>query len=183
MVETRGTRGGRRGRAPRGRGRRGGRSTSAESEPRIPVQEEVVVEDRAEIPLQQSTPVVQQPITVDQAGLLEMMRALVRELTVPPQADSGSAPAAQPAPAPVVQTPTAEVRSEGHVDWVKAVGQCRPPFFYGARDDDIEMWFREIEGVFDMVAVPEDVRYRLAAGLLRRDAFDSWTIHKTDRSE
>ena len=45
------------------------------------------------------------------------------------------------------------------------------------------MWFREIEGVFDMVAVPEDVRCRLAAGLLRKDAFDSWAIHKTDRSE
>ena len=102
MVETRGTRGGRRGRAPRGRGRLGGRSTSDESEPRILVQEEVVVEDRAEIPIQQSTPVVQQPITVDRAGLLEMMRELVQEIVVPPQADSGSAPVAQPAPAPVI---------------------------------------------------------------------------------
>ena len=154
MVETRGTRGGRRGRAPRGRGRRGGRITSAESEPRIPVQEDVVVEDRAETPIQQPTPVVQQPIRVDQAGLLEMMRTLAREVAVPPQ-----------------------------TDWVKAVGQCRPPFFYGARDEDIEMWFREIESVFDMVAVPEDVRCRLAAGLLRRDVFDSWTIRKVDQPE
>ena len=41
----------------------------------------------------------------------------------------------------------------------------------------------EIEGVFYMVAVPEDVRCRLAAGLLRRDAFDSWTIRRADRTE
>ena len=120
---------------------------------------------------------------VDPAALMEMVRAMVREIAVPPQADAGSAPVAQPVPAPGVQTPTTEVRSEGHTDWVKAVGQCRPPFFYGARDDDIEMWFREIEGVFDMVAGPEDVRFRLAAGLLRRDAFDSWTIRKADRPE
>ena len=143
------------------------------------------MEDGAETPVQQpapavqqAAPVVQQPVTVDPAVLLEMVRAMVREMVVPPQADAGSAPIAQPvpAPAPAVQTPTVEVRSEGHVDWVKVVGQCRPPFFYGGRDDDIELWFREIEGVFDMVAVPEDVRYRLAAGLLRKDAFDSWTI-------
>ena len=58
MVETRGVRGGRRGR-PRGRGRRGGRATPVESDARTPVQEEVVVEDvviedegRAEIPEQ-----------------------------------------------------------------------------------------------------------------------------------
>ena len=110
---------------------------------------------------------------VDPAALMEMVRAAVREVVAPHQADAGSAPVATPVPAPDVQTPTIEVRSEGHTDWVKAVGQCRPPFFYGARDEDIEMWFREIEGVFDMVAVPEDVRFRLAAGLLRRDAFDS----------
>ena len=120
---------------------------------------------------------------VDPAVLMEMVRAMVREIVVPPQADAGSAPIAQPAPAPGVQTPTTEVRSEGSTDWVKAVGQCRPPFFYGARGDEIEMWFREIEGVFDMVAVPEDVRFRLAAGLLRREAFDSWTVRKAGRTE
>ena len=108
---------------------------------------------------------------------------MVRAITAPPQADAGSAPVVQPEPAPGVQTPTTEVRGEGHTDWVKAVGQCRPPFFYGARGDDIEMWFREVEGVFDMVAVPEDVRFRLAAGLLRRDAFDSWTVRKAARPE
>ena len=92
MVETRGTRGGRRGRAPRGRGRRGGRTTPVESEIRIPVPED---EGGAEIP-------VQQPITVDRAGLLEMMRELVREIAVTPQADSGSAPVVPPVFAPVV---------------------------------------------------------------------------------
>ena len=34
-----------------------------------------------------------------------------------------------------------------------------------------------------MVGVPEDVRFRLAAGLLRRDAFDSWTVRKADQPE
>ena len=128
MVETRGTRGGRRGRAPRGRGRRGGRGTFAESETRIPVQEDVIVEDP-----------VQQPLPTDRAGFVEMMREVVRGMVVTPQTDSGSVPVAQTDPAPVGPPPiaptlTAEVRSEGHVDWVKAVGQCRPPFFYGARD-------------------------------------------------
>ena len=72
--------------------------------------------------VQQPVPVIQQPVTVDPAVLLEMVRAMVREIVGPPQADAGSAPVAQPVPAPAVQTPTAEVRSEGHVDWVKEVG-------------------------------------------------------------
>ena len=68
MVDTRGTRGGRRGR-PRGggRGRRGGRTTPGESEVRTPAQEEVVVEDGAEIlVVQQPIPVAQQPVPVVQ---------------------------------------------------------------------------------------------------------------------
>ena len=84
MVETRGIRGGRRGRAPRGRGRRGGRTTPVESEIRIPIPEEVEDEGGAEIPVQQPIPVVQQPITVYRAGLPEMMRELVREIAVTP---------------------------------------------------------------------------------------------------
>ena len=176
MVDPRGSRGGRGGRPPRGRGRRGGRNTPVGPEARIPTPGADGAGDRVEIP-------IQQPVLVDPAALMAMVRAAVREIVVPPQADTGSAPVVQPEPAPGVQTPITEARSEGHTDWVKAVGQCRPPFFYGARGDDIEMWFREVEGVFDMVAVPEDVRFRLAAGLLRRDAFDSWTVRKAGRPE
>ena len=121
LVDTRGTRGGRGGRAPRGRGRRGGRNAPDEPEARIPAPEVDGAGDRAEIP-------VQQPVLVDPAALMAMVRAAVREVVVPPQADAGSAPEDPPVPPPGVQTPTTEVRSEGSTDWVKAVGQCRPPF-------------------------------------------------------
>ena len=115
MVETRASRGGRGGRSPRGRGRRGGRSATVEPETRIPAPEAGGTGDRVEAP-------TQQPVLVDLATLMEMVRTMVREIVVPPQADAGSAPVAQPVPAPGVQTPTTEVRSEGHTDWVKAVG-------------------------------------------------------------
>ena len=93
MVETQGIRGGRWARAPRGRGRRGGRTTSVESEVRAPIQDDVGDEGGAEVP-------VQQPLHVDRAGLLEMMRELVREIAVTPQANSGSDPVVQAVPAP-----------------------------------------------------------------------------------
>ena len=93
MVDTRGTRGGRGGRAPRGRGRRGGRYAPDRPEAEIPAPEVEGAGDRAEIP-------VPQPVLVDPAALMDMVRAAVREIVVPPQADAGSAPIIQPAPAP-----------------------------------------------------------------------------------
>ena len=146
MDGTLGSRGVRWGRAPRGRGRRSDRTILVKSETSASVSEDSSEQVSAEIPVQQPLPIVQQPLPTDRAGFAEMMRDIVRGMAATPPTDSGSIPAAQTDPAPegplpIAPTPTAEVRSEGHVDWVKAVGQCRPPFFYGAKDDDIEMWF------------------------------------------
>ena len=89
MDETRGIRGGRWARAPRGRGRPCGRAASAEPEIGVPipddigigdgtpVQVDVGVEGRVEVP-------VQQPLLVDRAGILEFLRELVREVVVAP---------------------------------------------------------------------------------------------------
>ena len=141
-----------------------------------------VLEEQQPAPeVPQPAPVVQQPLPTDRAGFVALVVDIVRAMAATSQTAPGPDPVVPLVP--VAPIPIAEGRSEGRVDWVKAVGQCRPPFFYGACDDDIEMWFREIEGIFDMVAVPEDVRFRLAAGLLRRDAFDSWTVRKAGRAE
>ena len=109
MVDTRGSRGGRVGRPPRGRGRRGGRSAPDEPEARMPAPEADGAGDRVEAP-------AQQPVLVDPAVLREMLRAMAREIVVPHQGDAGVAPASTPAPAPGVQTLTTEVRSEGSTD-------------------------------------------------------------------
>ena len=171
--------------APQGRGRPHVRASSAESEIGVPAPDGIGIRDgapvqgdavgRVEVP-------VQPPLPVDWARLQEIVSRLVREAVVATWAAPVLDPVAPPAPAPpAAQVPVAGVRSEGHVDWVPIVGQCRPLLFHGGRDSDVELWLRGIEGIFDMVAAPDDVRCRLATGLLREDALSSWMIRRGER--
>ena len=63
--------------------------------------------------------------------------------------------------------------------WTRSLGYQKPPHFTGAADEDVERWFRTVEAAMDTIAAPEDVRFRLASGLLRGPAFDRWYhIHR-----
>ena len=185
MVETRASRGGRGGRSPHGRGRRGGRTTPVESETRVSASDGVGVGDGA--PAQGDAVVrvegpVQPPLPVGSDRLQEIVRRLVREAVVAARAALVLDPVAPPVSAPsAAQVPAAGARSESYVDWVPVVGECRPLLFHGGHDSDVELWLRGIEGIFDMVAAPDDVRCRLAIGLLREDALSSWMIRQGER--
>ena len=187
MDATRGIRGGRWARAPRGRGRPHVSVSSAESGIRVSAPGEIGIGDGAPVQIdggaEGRVPVpAQQLLLVDRDRLHEIVRRLVREAVVAARANPVPDPVVLPAPAPpAVQIPVAGVRSEGHVDRAPIVGQCGPLFFRGGRDGGVEMWLREIEGIFDMVAAPDDVRCRLAIGLLREDALASWVIRQGER--
>ena len=189
MVETRASSGGRGGRSPRGRGRRGGRTTPVGHGVEMPVLEAggIGIGDGAPAPVEVGISggvesFVQPPLPDDRARLQEIVRRLVGEAVVATRAALALDPVVPPVPAPAVaQVPVAEIAEERHVDRVPIVGECRPLLFHGGRDSDVELWLRGIEGLFEMVAAPDDVRCRLAIGLLREDALSSWMIRQGER--
>ena len=173
--------------ASRGRGRPHIRASSTESEIRGPAPDGTGIGDGAPVQadvgvLGGGTVPVQQPIPVDSDRLQEIVRRLVREAVVAARATLAPDPVASPVPAPpVAPVPVAEVAEERYGDRIPSVGQSRPLLFHGGRDGDVERWLRGIEGVFDTLAAPDDVRCRLATGLLREDALRSWMIRQGER--
>jgi hypothetical protein len=73
-------------------------------------------------------------------------------------------------------------RSAGVTDWVKRLSQSSPPIFEARPGEDIEQFFRGLEGVFSLIGVPDAERQRLAAGQLRGDAYDRWLVYCDGRT-
>ena len=146
---------------------------------------------------------VQQPMPTDQAGLEQMVRELLqRTRQVTPET-----PTQQPmptdragfeqailemiqrqrgqrqAPQPVADATKVGIQAERRIDWVKRFSQSNPPLFTGDPTADIELWFRVIDGLFELIEAPPGERQRLAAGQLRDDAFDRWSVYKAERAD
>ena len=135
------------GRARRGRGRP--RRIAVESA------EERTADDHAEERASPPPADDQAPISIEtRLGQLETaLHDILSELR-------GGARSTAPTPEVPVQPvePLADARPEKRIDWVKTLAQCRPPAFTGEVGEDIERWFREMDGLFDHVAIPASER-------------------------
>jgi hypothetical protein len=173
MVDSRRGSVGRGGPVRRGRGRPPRRTAATEAGAGIQTPEG----DGTQVPIQQTT-----LGQLDRATLLEMLREVLGESQS--AAPEIQIPIEQPtAPEPTPDIPVGVARPEKRIDWVKTMGQCRPPHFSGDAGEDIEMWFRQLDGIFNHIDAPVGERQRLSAGLLRKDAFDRWMVCKKEQTE